>query len=162
MTPKHMSMGSRSRRTSTSSYRRSASRQASCNPSPRIGAASPAKGVTTMERMGEQQPSARPHPGRKPGQKPNLQRLRDAQERLKEVKTRPSEVEDEWETDSDWETETRADTPPRGYEMDGLDVGCIPSRVLELPRPALPTLATGVYGRSIFTSDFPIPRVAEV
>jgi hypothetical protein len=69
-------------------------------------------------------------------------------------------VEDEWD-DSDWECEERAEEMERGHEMDGFDVGCIPSRELNLPRPAVPYLSTGIYGRSMFTSDFEIPRVKE-
>lgn len=103
------------------------------------------------------------HPGRKPGQKPNLQRMRDAKQAaaLKREMAATSSI-DEWEYDSDWENEPRADTMPRGSEMDGEDVGCLPSKVLELPKPAVSVVSTGVYGRSIFTSDFGIPRVAEV
>jgi hypothetical protein len=65
---------------------------------------------------------------------------------------------DEWD-DSDWENEDRADEPWSGREMDGLDVGCIPTRNLELPKPAVPYLTTGIYGRSMFTSEFVIPSV---
>jgi len=177
-TPKLGYRGASSRRCRGTAGRRGLN---SCSPSPRFNgqqcAASPhllpqrrsdcgftheGSGKEDVELLVVEQPITRAnHPGRKPdvqrGRKPDLQRVRDAQEAI-EAESRmheEREEEDEWD-DSDWEDEARAEIPD-GTEMDGLDVGCVPSKVLELPQPALPALATGMYGRSMFTSQFAIP-----
>merc|ERR1712224_574233 len=97
------------------------------------------------------------------GEAKEAQRAED-QRRLQDTRRQQHDatrVEDEWE-DSDWECEPRAPVPQTGNEMDGRDVGCIPSRVLSLPKSAVACRPSSVYGRSIFTSDFAIPRMAEV
>lgn len=115
----------------------------------------------TMEVEIREQPGTKP--GRKPGQKPSLQRLRDAREAAAQKREMVrEEEEDEWECDSDWDDVPRAPATSRGFEMDGEDVGCLPSKVLQLPRSMVSSVSTGVYGRSIFTGDFPIPRVEEI
>jgi hypothetical protein len=41
--------------------------------------------------------------------------------------------------------------------MDGDDVGICPRR-LKLPKPMMPRAQVGIYGRSMFQSDFSIPK----
>lgn len=69
-----------------------------------------------------------------------------------------SPVDSEWGDDSDWEYESRAEAPVSGAAMDGYDVGCTPSRNLQLPRPQM-YLRVPTYGRSMLTSNFDIPTV---
>lgn len=155
--------------------------QASCNATPRLPAApSPirdkdATGIRAPDGAVDRS-GASAHPGRKP----NLAKMREAkaaaeakavqeaQARADGAKPRGSkknnkrDEEDGW-SDDDWECEPRAPYPGRGLEMEGEDVGCLPSRVLRLPKPMVASRwGTSMYGRSIFTSDFEIPRVKEI
>lgn len=60
--------------------------------------------------------------------------------------------------DSDWEDEPRAEVPESGDAMDGLDVGCPPTKVTYLPRAQVAYTVLPVWGRSIFQSDWEIPK----
>jgi len=64
--------------------------------------------------------------------------------------------------DSDWEDEPRAEIPESGLPMDGEDVGCPPLRGLSLPQSQVSYTVVPVYGRSVFESDWEIPRVNSV
>lgn len=103
---------------------------------------------------------------RRPGSKPNFKRLQD--QNLAQAPFQASRVQEDVEAlldsdsewDSDWEDEPRAPAVPRGEEMEGYDVGIIPQRVLRLPQPAVPYIATGLYGRSILTSNHVMPKMS--
>lgn len=103
---------------------------------------------------------------RRPGSKPNFKRLQD--QNLAQAPFQASRVQEDVEAlldsdsewDSDWEDEPRAPAMPRGEEMEGYDVGIIPQRVLRLPQPAVPYIATGLYGRSILTSTHQMPKMS--
>jgi hypothetical protein len=78
------------------------------------------------------------------------------------AKPKPKEVYrtrsyDEWE-DSDWEDEPRASPVLSGLPMDGEDVGILPHRTLKLPGAMVRYKRPGSNGRSIFQSDWPIPK----
>lgn len=62
---------------------------------------------------------------------------------------------DDWE--DDWEDIPRARAPITGLPMDGDDVGICPRR-LKLPKAMMPRAQVGIYGRSMFQSDFSIPK----
>lgn len=62
----------------------------------------------------------------------------------------------------DWEVEEpRAARPASGRPMDGLDVGHLPSRTLQLPRPALPPRQRPPHGWVVMSSAWDAPSVCE-
>lgn len=96
--------------------------------------------------------------GRHPGRKPDVKKLRTLD--LLAVYQDDTVSLDEWE-DSDWEDEPRAPPTRHGEEMDGEDVGVLPHRKLQLPISMAHYTRPGVNGRSIFQSDWQIPRANE-
>lgn len=85
--------------------------------------------------------------------------MQEAQELQAKQREATRAEEDGW-SDDDWECEPRAPVPETGLEMDGEDVGCLPSRVLKLPKPMVASSwgACNPYGRSMLQADWPIPR----
>lgn len=113
---------------------------------------------------------------RRPGSKPNLAKMREAgaapaagqvHHQLQNFRLDNEDDEEDSEnegwSDSDWEAEERAAAVATGDPMDGVEVGCPPTRKLRLPQSCcdLSTIELGVCGRSILHVPWTIPVAAK-